>query len=208
MPSFFAFHQGNESGARFNNDAAPLLGRFRAVPDQNTLRNKQSVGDLFSSFTGGSVERGSFGGGYGSIWRTRSGGNTTDADGEWDGWGPEEGRLRRWWRIIEDIWIKPQKDAVGLVLDRWWARWLIMVVLPAAVAVIWCAIPFPQYPLDWDDDWDDTGGGDGDQSHIPGHGEARVQVNFWFFLFVFYGFYNITALMWITKVFNIYSLNW
>lgn len=33
-------------------------------------------------------------------------------------------------------------------------------------------------------------------------------INFWFFLFVYYGFYNVTALMWITKVFNIYSLNW
>ncbi len=35
-----------------------------------------------------------------------------------------------------------------------------------------------------------------------------MQVNFWFFLFVYYGFYNLTALIWITKVFNIYSLNW
>ena len=43
---------------------------------------------------------------------------------------------------------------------------------------------------------------------IPGHGEARVEISFWFFLFVYYGFYNVTALMWITKVFNIYSLNW
>lgn len=43
---------------------------------------------------------------------------------------------------------------------------------------------------------------------IPGHGEARVEINFWFFLFVYYGAYNLTALMWITKVFNIYSLNW
>ncbi|KAG0651858.1 hypothetical protein D0Z07_0800 [Hyphodiscus hymeniophilus] len=42
----------------------------------------------------------------------------------------------------------------------------------------------------------------------PGHGEARVEINFWFYLFVYYGFYNITALMWITKVFNIYSMNW
>lgn len=42
----------------------------------------------------------------------------------------------------------------------------------------------------------------------PGHGEARVQVNFWFFLLVYYGFYNLTALIWITKVFNLYSLNW
>jgi hypothetical protein len=35
-----------------------------------------------------------------------------------------------------------------------------------------------------------------------------VQVNFWFFLFVYYSFYNLTALIWITKVFNLYSLNW
>jgi hypothetical protein len=61
-------------------------------------------------------------------------------------------------------------------------------------------------PDDFDDGDDGSIGGGG--HHIPGHGEARVQVNFWFFLFVYYGFYNVTALMWITKVFNIYSLNW
>lgn len=50
--------------------------------------------------------------------------------------------------------------------------------------------------------------GPGPGSKVPGHGAARVQVNFWFFLFVYYGFYNLTALIWITKVFNLYSLNW
>ena len=72
-------------------------------------------------------------------------------------------------------------------------------------AVAWCALPFPQYDLPDDDDVDSLS----TLGHkIPGHGEARVEINFWFFLFVYYGFYNITALMWITKVFNIYSLNW
>lgn len=74
----------------------------------------------------------------------------------------------------------------------------------------WCAIPFPQYPLP-DDDGDEDSPGDPAQrpgGKVPGHGAARVQVNFWFFLFVYYSFYNLTALMWITKVFNIYSLNW
>lgn len=47
-----------------------------------------------------------------------------------------------------------------------------------------------------------------DGTKTPGHGAARVQVDFWFFLFVYYGFYNLTALIWITKVFNLYSLNW
>ncbi|KAF5868888.1 uncharacterized protein Bfra_011853 [Botrytis fragariae] len=74
-------------------------------------------------------------------------------------------------------------------------------------AVAWCALPFPQYEFPDDDNTVDSplailG------HKIPGHGEARVEINFWFFLFVYYGFYNITALMWITKVFNIYSLNW
>lgn len=73
------------------------------------------------------------------------------------------------------------------------------------------AIPFPQYPLDDDDDWDGHkkpgGGGDGSRK-TPGHGEAKVEVNFWFFLAVYYAFYNLTALIWITKVFNLYSLNW
>lgn len=73
-------------------------------------------------------------------------------------------------------------------------------------AVIWCAIPFPKYPLEPDDA--DLYPGIGDDHRVPGHGAARVQVNFWFFLFVYYGFYNLTALIWITKVFNLYSLNW
>jgi hypothetical protein len=63
-------------------------------------------------------------------------------------------------------------------------------------------VPFPQYPLENDDDSPDNG------NKVPGHGSARVRVNFWFFLFVYYGFYNLTALIWITKVFNLYSLNW
>ena len=41
-----------------------------------------------------------------------------------------------------------------------------------------------------------------------GHGEALVRLNFWFFLFVYYGFYNTVGLLWITKLFNIYSMNW
>ena len=41
-----------------------------------------------------------------------------------------------------------------------------------------------------------------------GHGEALVRLNFWFFLFVYYGFYNTVGLLWVTKLFNIYSMNW
>lgn len=124
--------------------------------------------------------------------------------------------LRRRWRRVDELWINPRQAAVRRVAGVWWSRWLVLVVLPAALAVGWCAIPFPQYPLGGEDDeaWDgrpgaEGGGGDGAGRHkTPGHGEAKVEVNFWFFLFVYYAFYNLTALIWITKVFNLYSLNW
>ncbi|KAG0345580.1 hypothetical protein BG004_003535 [Podila humilis] len=35
-----------------------------------------------------------------------------------------------------------------------------------------------------------------------------VLINFWFFLWFYYGIYNAIALLLITKIFNIYSLNW
>ncbi|KAG0069714.1 hypothetical protein BGZ89_002260, partial [Linnemannia elongata] len=35
-----------------------------------------------------------------------------------------------------------------------------------------------------------------------------VLINFWWFLWFYYGFYNAVALLLITKIFNIYSLNW
>ena len=77
------------------------------------------------------------------------------------------------------------------------------------LAVAWCSLPFPQYDIPDDEDLDGNGLGLYALGHkVPGHGEARVEINFWFFLFVYYGFYNIIALMWVTKVFNIYSLNW
>lgn len=35
-----------------------------------------------------------------------------------------------------------------------------------------------------------------------------VSINFWFFLFVFYGLYNAIGLLWITKLFNLFAINW
>lgn len=79
----------------------------------------------------------------------------------------------------------------------------------ATQTIGWCSLPFPQYPLPYDHH-KNPGDDDGSTSpeKTPGHGRARVQVSFWFFLFVYYGFYSVTALIWISKVFNLYSLNW
>ena len=54
--------------------------------------------------------------------------------------------------------------------------------------LLYAAIPFPLY-------------------EAPTSGEA-VDINFWFFLFVYYGLYNAVGLLWITKLFNLFSVNW
>ncbi|KAF9899087.1 hypothetical protein BX616_003290 [Lobosporangium transversale] len=38
--------------------------------------------------------------------------------------------------------------------------------------------------------------------------QPAVLINFWWFLWFYYGFYNAIGLLLITKIFNIYSLNW
>jgi hypothetical protein len=225
MPSFFDFQQGNE-GRGPTNDSSPLLGRFRAVPDAPRRSHRNSVGLLGGFPFARSLERG-----YGSVFGSLGGedGSDDDVDGE------DIGAMRRWGRTQRDLWLEPKQAAVARIVNRWWSRWAVLVILPAALvscglipevkhgekgehllirrmgiqAVAWCALPFPQYDLPDDDDVDGLAFSPDPLGHkIPGHGEARVEINFWFFLFVYYGFYNITALMWITKVFNIYSLNW
>ncbi|KAK4147809.1 uncharacterized protein C8A04DRAFT_33910 [Dichotomopilus funicola] len=120
------------------------------------------------------------------------------------------GVARRFARRLADVWVDPKASVVRRVVDVWWSRWFTLVVLPALLAVSWVSIPFPQYPLASNDGELHPPGVPraAPGSKVPGHGAARVRVNFWFFVFVYYSFYNLTALIWITKVFNLYSLNW
>ncbi|KAJ4271497.1 hypothetical protein NW762_000200 [Fusarium torreyae] len=203
MPSFFQFTQGTESHVR-PNDSAPLLGRFRAVPPgpgPGPLSRRRSQLGLFSNACD---NRGSVHIGYGAFAADGDDTNSSDDDFEDDRslW------QRAWQRWVLDIWVDPRQSAVKRVVDTWWSRYGFLVFMPALLAVAWCAIPFPQYTFPEED----VGDGDEDRlpdgRKVPGHGAARVQVNFWFFLFVYYGFYNLTALIWITKVFNLFGLNW
>ncbi|KAH8800954.1 hypothetical protein F5882DRAFT_318110 [Hyaloscypha sp. PMI_1271] len=194
MPSFFNFQQGSEARGGLGTESSPLLGRFRAVPDAQRIGRRNSYrSTLFGSFAGRGF-------GYSRVF-----GDGDESD-EGDLLENEDmGTLRRWGRAQRDLWLEPKQAAVGKLVDKWWTRWAVLVILPAALAVGWCALPFPQYDLPDEDGMLFKF----DEGHkVPGHGEARVEINFWNFLFVYYGFYNITALMWITKVFNIYSLNW
>ncbi|XXH05589.1 peroxisome assembly protein (Peroxin-2) [Hypoxylon texense] len=241
MPEFFPFIPGTETGRaarQHASDASPLLGRFRAVPPSRNPRAGQQQQQIGLLSSGG---RGSVHVGYGALIAAaglegdysdeeEDDDEDEDADDDDDG-GNNRGcggilrRTGRSWRrfvrlsrrSVRDLWIAPRQPAVKRVVEKWWSRWGVLVFLPAALAVAWCALPFPQYPLSPSHSRthpqpheDPKTGPDSPSSdhRVPGHGEARVQVNFWFFLFVYYGFYNLTALIWITKVFNLYSLNW
>ena len=201
MASVFQFTQGSESRVR-PNDSSPLLGRFRAVPPRPGLSQRRSsnlgVGLLSDRLLGSEGGRGSVHVGYGALVAAQIAG--VDDDYDQDDYDDAPSRLWRGW--VMDLWVNPQQGPVKKMVDRWWSRYGLLVFVPAVLAVAWCAIPFPQYPLPR------NGGGNGGEDKTPGHGAARVQVNFWFFLFVYYGLYNVVALIWITKVFNLYSLNW
>ncbi|KUJ24383.1 uncharacterized protein LY89DRAFT_604996 [Mollisia scopiformis] len=192
MPSFFDFQQGNETRGPAN-DSSPLLGRFRAVPDAQRHGTRSHRNSLLGTWTG----RGS-GWGYGTVFGTNDDDDDDSIEIE------DMGRLKRWGRIQRDLWLEPRQAVVARLVDKWWSRWVLLAVFPAALAVGWCALPIPQYEIDDDDFAEGISLG----HKIPGHGAARVEINFWFFLFVYYGLYNLTALLWVTKVFNIYSLNW
>ncbi|KAI2604672.1 hypothetical protein GGR54DRAFT_449812 [Hypoxylon sp. NC1633] len=237
MPDFFPFIPGTENGRaarQHASDASPLLGRFRAVPSAG-VASSEARRQLGLLSVGG---RGSVHVGYGALlvaaglesdedddeddesFRNNDNNNNTGVisngnngskgvTGIWKTWRRFV-RLSR--RSVRDLWVAPRQTAVMRVVENWWSRWGVLVFLPAGLAVAWCAIPFPQYPLSPDSRAHHSPKPSPDspsENHkVPGHGEARVQVNFWFFLLVYYGFYNLTALIWITKVFNLYSLNW
>ncbi|CAG8629196.1 1454_t:CDS:2 [Cetraspora pellucida] len=106
--------------------------------------------------------------------------------------------------------IRPTKKQVQEWTHVTWKRTLILNVFPVAVVLAWCAVPFPIY------DPSGTIKHFGSSAytnvinifHLPNHDDNPVEINFWFFLFFYYGFYNAIALLMVTKMFDLYSLNW
>ncbi|KAI0882134.1 uncharacterized protein GGS22DRAFT_48216 [Annulohypoxylon maeteangense] len=234
MPDFFPFIPGTETGRlarQHASEASPLLGRFRAVPTASRTAAASAVPQLGLLSTNGG--RGSVHVGYGALLVAGMDSDDDEDDGDDDdmdngngngdrngngrGLGYAARRAVRTWRrfarvsrrSVRDLWVAPKQTAVKRVVESWWRRWGVLVFLPATLAVAWCALPFPQYAFPPNSHESKPVPDTPSSKHrAPGHGEARVQVNFWFFLLVYYGFYNLTALIWITKVFNLYSLNW
>lgn len=90
------------------------------------------------------------------------------------------------WLLTAAI-ISPRKRFTEKILKSWWRRVAIFYCLPTFLILSYAAIPFPLYYSK--------------KSEV-------VEINFWFFLFVFYGIYNAIGLLWMTKLFNLFSVNW
>ncbi|KAI6251104.1 hypothetical protein HI914_00289 [Erysiphe necator] len=201
MPSFFNFQQDAESGGPVN-ETTPLLGRFRALPNTNQSPGMSSYGYQISAelFDARKKKRG-----YLNIHINNSRRYSLDSCTS----GAEDlERLKRWRNILKNSVLEPKPKTISKIAERWWSRWIVLIILPSTLSVAWCAIPFPKYELSEDSINSILLPFDILAQKTPGHGKPKVEINFWYFLFVYYGFYNITALIWITKVFNIYGLNW
>jgi hypothetical protein len=46
-------------------------------------------------------------------------------------WKRGRGRVRRWLRRLGNVWVDPKAGAIRRVVDVWWSRWGVLVVLPA-----------------------------------------------------------------------------
>ena len=122
MPSFFTFQQGHDPRGA-TTDSSPLLGRFRAVPDAPRRNgNHRNSLSLLGSFTSGRR--------YGGVFGNRAAGDDSSAE---DGDGDAVGVIRGWVRTSRDLWLDPKQAAVGMVVHKWWRRWVVLVVLPAAL---------------------------------------------------------------------------
>jgi hypothetical protein len=127
MPSFFQFQQGTESRARLNTDNSPLLGRFRAVPDTSGGRRRSrgySGNGIFGTFSAARIGEAVFG--VGSE-------DGSEVEGEEDESNLRLSRwARRWGRKARYLWLEPKQAAVRRTVDKWWSRWFVLAVVPAA----------------------------------------------------------------------------
>lgn len=136
MPSFFDFQRGSDSPPPETESLR--YGRFRALQVP-----KRSVGELFSAFGMNpedlqTPDRGAGGQGrsfdYGSI-NINTRGNAAEAEDGEDGEDGEE--HERWW--LDKMLISPRRRRVVKLVDQWWGRMGLLVVLPAAIV----SLPLP-----------------------------------------------------------------
>ncbi|GFZ50827.1 hypothetical protein JCM24511_08585 [Saitozyma sp. JCM 24511] len=120
----------------------------------------------------------------------------------------------------QDRWTKlffrPGRKTVDAWLNSFWKRHFVLIILPCLAVWVWVAIPFPVSDPYKDDPFPDIpnwpkrpkGGSNDTDSGEDGSDVLPLDVNFYFFLFWYYGMYLAVGLFFITNLFSLYRLNW
>ncbi|KAI8645268.1 hypothetical protein BD408DRAFT_361825 [Parasitella parasitica] len=97
--------------------------------------------------------------------------------------------------------ILPTAARVSKWTESFYKRACVLNILPVLVVLIWCSVPIP---------FDDCETILCEYSDFTSNAllSPPSRINFWFFLFWYYGIYNAVALFLMTKLFSIYALNW
>ncbi|ALO69263.1 hypothetical protein CNG00870 [Cryptococcus deneoformans JEC21] len=126
------------------------------------------------------------------------------------------------------LFFQPRRERVEGWMDSFWKRHAVLVIVPCLIVWIWLAVPFPVSDPYKDDpfpeipSWpkrpkNEDGDGGNSSTMNPGErGEGEegdgtslpLDVNFYFFLFWYFGMYIAVALFFITNLFSLYRLNW
>ncbi|WVO14517.1 hypothetical protein L204_102152 [Cryptococcus depauperatus] len=114
------------------------------------------------------------------------------------------------------LFFQPSRTRIEGWTESFWKRHLVLVILPCLAVWIWVALPFPVTDPYNDSPFPDIPSWpkrpQGDNSGASGREDGKVQlpldVNFYFFLFWYFGMYLAVALFFITNLFSLYRLNW
>ncbi|CAH7667491.1 hypothetical protein PPACK8108_LOCUS1892, partial [Phakopsora pachyrhizi] len=133
---------------------------------------------------------------------------------------------RPWFRSI----LRPERETVVYWIDRWYRRHLVSVILPCMIVWIWCMVPFPVLdpydpqirhpPWNWPNQISSSlsrylsirnnpsAPHQSEDNGLSPAGDLPPDYNLFFFVLFYFGFYLFVGLMFITKLFDLYRLNW
>ncbi|KAK1927284.1 hypothetical protein DB88DRAFT_477474 [Papiliotrema laurentii] len=118
--------------------------------------------------------------------------------------GQEEEGEPTWTKLF----FRPSRKTVDGWLQSFWKRHFVLVLLPCLAVWVWVAVPFPVSDPYTDNPFPDMPSWPKKPTHGGDGADLPLDVNFYFFLFWYYGMYLAVALFFITNLFSLYRLNW
>ncbi|KAK6340046.1 hypothetical protein TWF730_001821 [Orbilia blumenaviensis] len=237
MPNFSTFTQGNESHT-FHSSSRPLrqprlkkkssIGNLvdsisratSAAYDTfvGSLTDDEGDDDLLAPY-GNYSSTGGGGGGGGA--QRRTGGIVGFVSDVGSILSPRRGvterLVRYWWSRAIVLVVIPAGITVGWCAiplpitvkhDESTDTTFISSLIEGILHIIWPGKHLHDESVSWGGAMLTNTTDPGSGADAPGHGKALVEIHWWFFLLVYYGFYLLMGLFYMTSLFNLYNMNW